>query len=388
MCLPTNARLDNIKLECALFSVVVNLIMSTVCEKSNSDELLALTVVHRHGDRTPIVFYPNDPYKDSSIWNGTAAGDLTNVGKQQMYELGKWMRARYDNFLSKTYHKKEIYVLSSDEDRCIRSASALLAGLYPPVDTDVWNPNLPWNPIPVHAIPAQYDDILYNLKSCPRRMQLFMEFLKRSEEENKDLIKYLEKHSGKQMRSILDIMFLADALSIETKKKLALPEWTRALQPEKLKSIRDAYFYYQTSTLEITKFSVGRFHHELLKQFDAYAFYKERPHETKVKIYSGHDINIHTILESLKIPHSVEIPLAAALLIELRKSTSGDLYVQMLYKTDKTMLLPIVENDSKYGYEQFASILKTMAVSKNEYRKLCEIQCDCTVDYDVILQTL
>ena len=26
-------------------------------------ELLAVTVMYRHGDRTPFYFYPNDPYK-------------------------------------------------------------------------------------------------------------------------------------------------------------------------------------------------------------------------------------------------------------------------------------------------------------------------------------
>lgn len=37
------------------------------------------------------------------------------------------------------------------------SAQATLAGLFPPTNEQVWNPDLLWQPIPVHTIPKDID---------------------------------------------------------------------------------------------------------------------------------------------------------------------------------------------------------------------------------------
>lgn len=76
-----------------------------------------------------------------------------------MYDLGKWIRNRYKSFLPETYSLNDTYVLSSDYDRNIMSAESLLAGLYKPKNGDIWNPDLLWQPIPVHTIPGKYDGV-------------------------------------------------------------------------------------------------------------------------------------------------------------------------------------------------------------------------------------
>ena len=64
--------------------------------------------IWRHGDRTPTGFYPNDPYADPSNWP-VDAGELTNTGKLQQYQLGQWLRARFGNILlDDDYSEKQI----------------------------------------------------------------------------------------------------------------------------------------------------------------------------------------------------------------------------------------------------------------------------------------
>ena len=52
----------------------------------------------------------------------------------------------------------QIYVRSTDVDRTLMSAQAMLAGLYhPPHGDQMWRNDLPWMPIPVHTEPTSQD---------------------------------------------------------------------------------------------------------------------------------------------------------------------------------------------------------------------------------------
>ncbi|XP_023218865.1 testicular acid phosphatase homolog isoform X2 [Centruroides sculpturatus] len=60
--------------------------------------LQLLHIISRHGARTPIILYPNDPNKNHRYKEGL--GQLTNTGKLQQYALGKYFRKRYHNFIT------------------------------------------------------------------------------------------------------------------------------------------------------------------------------------------------------------------------------------------------------------------------------------------------
>lgn len=51
----------------------------------------------------------------------------------------------------------KIYMRSSDIDRTLMSAQAVLNGLYPPNDAQRFRDNLDWQPIPVHTVPLSED---------------------------------------------------------------------------------------------------------------------------------------------------------------------------------------------------------------------------------------
>uniref|UniRef100_A0A8C3KAG5 acid phosphatase n=1 Tax=Calidris pygmaea TaxID=425635 RepID=A0A8C3KAG5_9CHAR len=117
--------------------------------------------VFRHGDHTPLEFFPTNKHKDIARQQGY--GQLTKLGIQQQYELGQYMRRRYSYFLSVVYKQREIYVQSTDCDHTLMSAQASLAGLYPPTQGQVWNPRILWQPIPVHTVRLSHDNQVLHL---------------------------------------------------------------------------------------------------------------------------------------------------------------------------------------------------------------------------------
>lgn len=53
----------------------------------------------------------------------------------------------------------QVYVRSTDFDRTLMSAEANLAGLFPPDGMQRFNPNISWQPIPVHTVPIAEDGV-------------------------------------------------------------------------------------------------------------------------------------------------------------------------------------------------------------------------------------
>lgn len=87
-------------------------------------------MITRHGDRAPFANIKNADYK----W-GTSLSELTPIGMNEEYNLGKELRERYINhfkLMPENYKDQSISVLSSHTNRTVVSAQSLLMGLYPP----------------------------------------------------------------------------------------------------------------------------------------------------------------------------------------------------------------------------------------------------------------
>lgn len=138
--------------------------------------------------------------------------------------MGKYFRQRYEKLIGDgTYLADKIYVQSTDVDRTLMSVESNLAGFFPPSDSQIWNGDLLWQPIPIHTIPERLDYVLAGKKPCAR----YNHAMKKYEDspEFKALLKkfrplflYLEQNSGKPMNTINDIQWLYNTLWIEQLK--------------------------------------------------------------------------------------------------------------------------------------------------------------------------
>lgn len=94
-------------------------------------------------------------------------------GKDQQYDLGQFLRQRYDGFIDRQYDMDEIHVLSSDTDRSLMSAEANIAGFYPRTavlratregsQSGFESSKLDIQLVPIHTVPKHADKVMITL---------------------------------------------------------------------------------------------------------------------------------------------------------------------------------------------------------------------------------
>lgn len=332
---------------------LVGLHLASSQQPESEDKLLFAHVLYRHGDRTPIDPYPNDPWKDPSHWTA-GWGQLTNAGKHRHLELGRYLRKRYATLLKDTYTNSEIYVRSTDVDRTLMSAESNLAGLYPPVGPDQWDPLIQWQPIPVHTVPEELDEVLAAKKPCAA-FDMELKKYKHTDEfqaYNKSLepvYEYVTAHSGRVVDSLTTAQNIYSCLHIEELNNFTLPEWTKQVYPEPLRSISARSFATKTNTPLMARLKTGPLVKEILERFRAKVDRKLKP-DRSVWVYSAHDTTVANLLNALRLFDLHNPPFAACVLLELRQpKTGGEPYVSVYYKNSSAdpVLLDIPDCDQR-----------------------------------------
>lgn len=79
----------------------------------------------------------------------------------QHYYLGKFLRLRYDGFISSEYSPFEVYYRSSDYNRTLESAQCNAAGMFSNNINNQFIKELKWRPVPIHTIQKNLDYVSF-----------------------------------------------------------------------------------------------------------------------------------------------------------------------------------------------------------------------------------
>lgn len=360
-----------------LLIVALAIFITSLSHAQDTDQgtIVFANVLYRHGDRTPIRPYPNDPYNDESLWP-VPFGQLTNLGKHQHLMLGRWFRKRYSHILNDTYSPYDIYVQSTDVDRTLMSAEAQLAGLYPPTGNQIWD-KIKWMPIPVHTVPEDKDHVLAAKKYCPKYNYelgrvLNSPAIKKIDKENKQLYEYLTEKSGSKISSLRTVEQLYYTLFIEDVYNKTLPEWTKSVFPDVLKPLAEKSFTINAYNKILQRLKSGSLLGEMIDHMEKKSKNALVP-DRKLWMYSAHDETIANMLMTLNVfePHCP--PYAAAILIELRANPKNQYFVTISYKntTDEPLLLTLPGCIALCPLDQFIALTKD--VIPVDWEKECEM---------------
>ncbi|XP_058859336.1 lysosomal acid phosphatase-like [Acipenser ruthenus] len=320
-----------------LFLFVILAILSTA---AGEKQLKFVTLLYRHGDRSPVRTFPTDPHQESAWPQGF--GQLTQVGMRQHFELGQTLRRRYRGFLNETYIRREISVRSTDYDRTLMSAEANLAGLYPPNGSEVFNPNITWQPIPVHTVPDTEDMLLrFPLPNCPR-YDLLMNETKKTEtfvNMTKNNIKFLEmvaNETGLKDVSVQSIWSVYDTLFCEQCHNMTLPPWATLEVMQKLKKLKDFSFEFMFGIYkreQKARLQGGVLLGHIVKNISQ-ASSTSSTDPLKLMVYSAHDTTIVALQLALDVYNGKQAPYASCHIFELYQDDHGAFTVGMFYRNE------------------------------------------------------
>lgn len=310
-------------------------------------ELKQVHVVFRHGQRTPADTYPNDP-----LINETFApygwGQLTNFGKETLYEIGSWLRHRYGKLLGKLYSPDTIFAQSTGVSRTQMSIELVLASLYPPKHTDLeWNYDLNWQPIPYFSEPLDQDTLLLVRKSCPRYSEALGILMKSAEvtkilSDNKQLFDNLTSITGLSIKTPDDVQSLYSTLKAESEFGLKLPKWTKYYYPEELLPLTRLSYVLNVYSDELRKLKGGPFLKKTISEWDAVMANEASPKNKKMFVYAGHDSSVVNILSAFNVWKEQFPSYAIMGIFELHKHRrTGEFSVRIYQKNVDEQPIPL-----------------------------------------------
>ncbi|KAJ8728559.1 hypothetical protein PYW07_006255 [Mythimna separata] len=346
-------------------------------------------MVHRHGDRTPVIStlsQSNDPEALIQASAKYGYGQLTDVGKRRGYALGQFIRRRYDSLLSPYYNKSEIYIRSTDSTRAKMTVLSAMAAVYPG-DEDGWSDDVNWSPVPYTTVPAKYD---FNLAvvNCPNLLSDFT-----SLEDLTDPFPSLEQYTDAldQWSEVIGFnissqpvyaYILNDIYTAQMSLGIPLDPKLQEIYPE-IEEIAGIAIDYLFGEKERGTLLAGVLLNQFLTAADQVIAGEPVP---RVQVYSAHDINVFSFQVVTQITPRQGVPkYGSAYALELRKVlATGEYIVVPVYlntpSEDILTYLQVSGCDQRCNIESFRSITSSFSLEEAEWRTQCGFSEDMDID--------
>ncbi|KAJ3664858.1 hypothetical protein Zmor_000398 [Zophobas morio] len=185
----------------------------------------------RHGNRTPdrTSLFPNDPNVNET-YEPFGYSQLTTKGKKTQYEIGRYLRETYGDFIPAQYTPDAVYAISTNFKRTKMCLELVLAGLFPPLESDIFTESLNWQPIPFN-VEQQEELIGIPLIYCSNFVRQYYKFMlslegKEMLDSYQNLYQQLSNYSGLAVTSPDEVLDVFETLESEQYYGLELLEWT------------------------------------------------------------------------------------------------------------------------------------------------------------------
>lgn len=189
-------------------------------------------------------------------------------------------------------------------------------------------------------------------------------------ENNKKLLDYMTKMSGKKINTLDEIEYIYNTLYIESLYNFTLPEWTKTIYPDGIKQLAELSFSIPAYNKILARLKIGTLVGRMTNNMLLKSQKKLSP-DRKVWIYSAHDETLANFLMGLKIFDLHCPPYAATVLVELRVNNQSQYSVTISYKnsTNEPVLLTLPGCTSNCPLDKFVEITKD--VIPDDWNKEC-----------------
>ncbi|XP_044258180.1 venom acid phosphatase Acph-1-like [Tribolium madens] len=311
-----------------------------------NETLVLLHVLFRHGNRTPdkASLFPNDRYTEET-YEPFGYSQLTTKGKKTEYNIGKYLRKTYGDFIPEQYSPDVVYAISTNVKRTKMSLQLVLASLFPPLWGETLEFGLHWQPVPFNI--EQGGNLISVAQSyCPNYITEYYNYVLSDEAQEilakyKDLYAKLSRYSGMEVLTPKDAANIYFTFKCEEDFGLKLPEWASEVYSEILEDAAAVDYEISTATTDLKKLSAGF----LLKKIIKDSLAKQNgtlPEKRKIFLYSAHEWNVATMLRTLNVFSRHVPPFGATVIFEIHLIDGKyglKLYYQDYKQTDPKLLV-------------------------------------------------